>query len=609
MESVSHSSNTIVLKMKRLASSTNSATPRKAMGVHYTPPLLAGFVADRLAREIRRSSEGRLRILDPACGDGALLEALLRSMKNAQTLRNCEVVGVEADKQALSYAQSRLDNFQRVRSRLIPGDFLDLATRGRGQADLWEINLQAPGFEHPFDIVIANPPYVRTQILGAEKSQRLAARFGLSGRVDLYHAFLVAATETLRPGGLMGIITSNRFLSTLGGRAVRGYLAQQYEIKEVIDLGDTKIFEAAVLPAIFIGRRLKENSLRRTRRPARFIKIYSQANRTNDGSPDPLPTGDIFDALRRGKSGCYRVRHGVFKLTRGELVLGQDPSQVWFLATAEETRWLDRVRGASHGSFADIAAVCVGIKTTADDVFIRSDWDTLPNKIRPEPDLLRPLLRHEDARRWVLPKGIEPAARILYPHEVSGGCRRAVDLRRYPRAKAYLESHKERLERRYYVIEARRQWYEIWVPQDPGGWAAPKIVFPDISPNPRFYLDLDGRLVNGDCYWITPRPGGPPDIIYLLLAVANSRLMSSFHDLAFNNRLYSARRRYITQYVAKYPYPDPSSPVSERLISLAKQIVEEASCTQAGPPDGQINIQLDSLVEEAFGFRSGKMAP
>ena len=579
------------------------------MGVHYTPPLLAEFVADRLVRELKHSSEDLLRILDPACGDGALLGALLRSMQNARMRLDCAVVGVEADKQALSDAQSRLGNFQQAPCRLILGDFLDLVTRGRGQPDLWEARSQVPGFEHDFDIIIANPPYVRTQILGAEKSQRLAAIFGLSGRVDLYHAFLVAATQTLRPGGLMGIITSNRFLSTLGGRAVRAYLAQQYEIKEVIDLGDTKIFEAAVLPAIFIGRRRKEHSLRRARRPARFLKVYSQINPIIVASSGPSPAGSSFDVLSRGEPGCYRVPHGVFKLTRGNLILDPDPSQVWSLTTEEEAGWLDRIHVASHGLFGDIAAVCVGIKTTADDVFIRSDWDTLPMKMRPEPDLLHPLLRHEDARRWVLPKGTKPAARILYPHEVSDGRRKAVDLRRYPRTKAYLESHKERLERRHYVVEAGRQWYEIWVPQDPGAWATPKIVFPDISPQPRFYLDLDGRLVNGDCYWITILPGVPPDIIYLLLAVANSSLMSRFHDLAFNNRLYSARRRYITQYVAKYPYPDPASPVSERLILLVKQIVKEASFTQARPSDGQFNIQLDSLVEEAFGFRSGKVAP
>lgn len=570
------------------------------MGVHYTPPLLAEFVADRLVQEARHSSKAPRWILDPACGDGALLEALLRSLQDAGMLHDCEVVGVEADRRALSDVQFRLSDFEQVHCNLIAADFLALATRNRGQGDLWETCSQPPGFERAFDIVIANPPYVRTQILGAERSQRLASRFDLSGRVDLYHAFLVAATETLQPGGLMGIITSNRFLSTLGGCAIRSYLAQQYEIEEVIDLGDTKIFEAAVLPAIFIGRRRKERSPSRTRQSARFIKVYSQADPVTDGSTDLSSSESIFDVLRRGEPGCYRLPQGVFKLTRGDLVLDRDPTQIWSLTTAQEARWLQRVRAASCGLFSDIAAVRVGIKTTADDVFIRSDWDTLPLKIRPEPELLRPLLRHEDARRWVLSSGTQPAAHVLYPHEVAGGCRRAVDLRRYPRARAYLESHKPRLERRHYVAEAGRQWYEIWVPQDPDAWIAPKIVFPDISPEPRFYLDLDGRLVDGDCYWITLHPGVPPDTIYLLLGVANSSLMSRLHDLAFNNKLYSARRRYITQYVAKYPYPHLALPASHKLVSLVKRVVQDPSSIS------EHDAQVDLLVEEAFGLRSSE---
>lgn len=40
------------------------------------------------------------------------------------------------------------------------------------------------------DIVIANPPYVRTQVLGTAKAKQLARDFNLTGRVDLYYPFL-----------------------------------------------------------------------------------------------------------------------------------------------------------------------------------------------------------------------------------------------------------------------------------------------------------------------------------------------------------------------------------------------------------------------------------
>ena len=52
-------------------------------------------------------------------------------------------------------------------------------------------------------------------MLGAVAAKKLATRFGLTGRVDLYHAFVKAMTMALRGGGWLGLLTSNRFLSAL----------------------------------------------------------------------------------------------------------------------------------------------------------------------------------------------------------------------------------------------------------------------------------------------------------------------------------------------------------------------------------------------------------
>ena len=51
------------------------------------------------------------------------------------------------------------------------------------------------------------------------------------------------------------MITSNRYISTKSGGDIRKFLLDNYDIIEIIDLGDTKLFNAAVLPAIFIGKK------------------------------------------------------------------------------------------------------------------------------------------------------------------------------------------------------------------------------------------------------------------------------------------------------------------------------------------------------------------
>jgi type I restriction-modification system DNA methylase subunit len=46
-------------------------TTQRRHGRHYTPPELAGFLARRGAARIPAGR--KLRVLDPACGDGELL--------------------------------------------------------------------------------------------------------------------------------------------------------------------------------------------------------------------------------------------------------------------------------------------------------------------------------------------------------------------------------------------------------------------------------------------------------------------------------------------------------------------------------------------------------
>src|SRR5207302_8684492 len=93
-----------------------------------------------------------------------------------------------------------------------------------------------------------------SQVLGAAQGQSLAKQFGLAGRVDLYHAFILGMTEVLKPGGTAGVIVSNRFMTTKSGASVRRVLRQALDICHVWDLGDTKLFGAAILPAVLLLR-------------------------------------------------------------------------------------------------------------------------------------------------------------------------------------------------------------------------------------------------------------------------------------------------------------------------------------------------------------------
>jgi methylase of polypeptide subunit release factors len=642
---------------------------RKARGATYTPRVLADFVAAKmLGVHERERAADRLRILDPACGDGELLLALLRALPD-ESRRAARVVAFDNDPRAIEAAAARLHaEFPGVDIRIDACDFLERVLDERAHAEpmleqrVTRERVLANGAElaaslgERFDLVIANPPYVRTQILGSRAARSLALTFGITGRIDLCFAFVAAIARVLAPRGVAGIIVSNRFMTTRAGSAVRRQLLERFDLRHVWDLGDTRLFDAAVLPAVLLAcaraereprtgpereprtgpereqctgpereqctgpereqctgpereqhigaereqctgaaREQHVEAVRSSERP-RFSSVYS--------SDDP-PTTRAEDALRAldHESGSivavtdahrYRVLHGA--LDRGDSADG-----VWRISSPDVDAWLSRVDAHTSLCFADLGRVRVGVKTAADDVFIRSDWDAMPASDRPE--LLRPLTTRESARRF---KAIEPDVRhqILYPHEMTAALRTPCDLRLHPKSARYLEAHRSELEARRYVIDAGRRWYEIWVPQDPASWSEPKLVFLDIAEHPTFWIDVHGTVVGGACYWLRCENGADPELLWLALAVANSTFIAAFYDRSFHNKLYAGRRRFMTQYVQRFPLPDPRSNAARELCASAKRIYAATPSDEADA----LALELDELVWRAFGFDAAARA-
>ncbi|HEV2399368.1 MAG TPA: N-6 DNA methylase [Candidatus Sulfotelmatobacter sp.] len=548
----------------------------KEGGVHYTPPELAQFLASHVAAHLP-DEQSQPRLLDPACGDGELLEALAVQMP-AQLRSRSTFFGMESDPIAIQHATKRLRSLPDVRFELIETDFLSWTT------DFQQPQMFAPDAWHqPFDAVISNPPYVRTQVMGGGNAQKLATQFGITGRVDLYHAFALAMTLVLREGGVLGLLCSNRFLSVQSGATLRKVLLQDYALHDIFDLGDTKLFGAAVLPAIVIGTKAAPS-----KSECRFTRIYENRDLKNKATSFPT----VLKAIDSGADGAIQVNDRVFLVERGRLAAPANLSEPWRVSSPEQDAWLANLKCRAPRTFADLVNIRVGVKTTADNVFIRDDWSELPKQMQPEPEVLFPLVSNWAAEQW-WPLNTGRQVQILYTHTLKNGKRVPIDLEQFPRAANYLESQRAQLEGRKYVIEAGRRWYEIWVPQQPSEWPKPKAVFPDISPTPKFFLDETGSIVDGNCYWFTAQER---EHLYLLLAIANSTFILKFYDMICGNKLYAGRRRFITQYVERFPVPDPDSAAAERVIAKMRALYSLAPHSE----DAKTVIsEVDSLVWDA----------
>jgi adenine-specific DNA-methyltransferase len=555
----------------------------KSGGATYTPTMLADFVANKIIDSATLPA-GKIRILDPAVGDGELLSSILTRIVS-KTNAIIAVYGFDTDGSALALARRRLAaTFPKVELYLEHGNFLNfvlsLPSAGRTPS---MFATQAPAQD--FDLIIANPPYVRTQIMGSDEAQKLGDAFGLSGRVDLYPAFLLGMAQVLRPGGTAGIIVSNRFMTTKGGASLRAALRTRFALGHIWDLGDTKLFDAAVLPAVILAKG------RNGHEPGApdFTSVYETDESATLEASDPIAALSMLGTIALEDGRRFRVQHGV-------LDASGPVDDVWRIATTATDQWLATVATNTGKTFGDIGKIRVGVKTCADKVFIRSDWQAMPKNERPE--LLRPLTTHHSAGRFRASKPTKERA-ILYPHESVGGQRRPAELSDNPKSRAYLEAHRATLEGRAYVIEAGRRWYEIWVPQEPSAWAAPKLVFRDISERPTFWLDLNGTIVNGDCYWLTAERPGDESLLWLAAAVANSTFIEAFYDHRFNNKLYAGRRRFITQYVELFPLPDPTTSLALEIVDIAKAIFAHAGSQEAVA----MEAKLDPMIWQAFGLR------
>src|SRR5262249_62305786 len=117
-----------------------------------------------------------------------------------------------------------------------------------------------------------------------------------------------------------------------------------------------------------------------------------------------------------GEAGRVAVGPRSFVIETGELVRG-DPRDPWRLGRGSDAQWFADVMAGCWKAYGEVAKIRVGIKTTADAVFIRENWDDLPEYERPEPQLLLPLISHGETRacRPTPP----PPPTLAYPHHAS----------------------------------------------------------------------------------------------------------------------------------------------------------------------------------------------
>jgi len=194
------------------------ATEQKLRGGYYTPAPIADFLCDWA---LRRPTD---RVLEPSCGDGAVLESAVRHLLARGTkpaALGSQVRGIELLEEEAEKARARVSTVAgtNLRKAVVIDDFFSYCVK-RGAVER-------------FDAVVGNPPFIRFQHFpepyrnAAFELMRLEG-LKANGLTNAWVPFIVAATTILRPGGRLAVVLPAELMQVDYAAQLRLYLTNTY---------------------------------------------------------------------------------------------------------------------------------------------------------------------------------------------------------------------------------------------------------------------------------------------------------------------------------------------------------------------------------------------
>jgi methylase of polypeptide subunit release factors len=192
---------------------TGSATARKRLAAFYTPDATASSLV-RWA--IRTGTES---VLEPSVGGGALLRAAIihaRELGSPRRLNQtlaCDIDGTAVD---------RLRDEFRETVEFHAGDFLELD----------------PKSYRKFEVVIANPPFIRNHSIDVFRLKYLRKLYSIYGAAGIWVYFLTHSMEFLSQGGRIASIVPRSALFTNYGEAFLRRMCSSFSTVSVYELAE-----------------------------------------------------------------------------------------------------------------------------------------------------------------------------------------------------------------------------------------------------------------------------------------------------------------------------------------------------------------------------------
>lgn len=539
----------------------HAATP-EPVGAVFTRPEIVDLILDLAGYAVGNVRLAEISVLEPSCGDGAFLDAVIGRLIQSEVALNGRVIwedpilvravcACDINEKSVQAARSL------VEARLTAAGCV--SSMAAILASKWVIHTDF--LLHPwvdsFGLIVGNPPYVRVEDLPKPVLAEYRRRFGTAtDRADLYVAFFEQGLRLLADDGVLAFISANRFAKNQYGAPLRRLIAKKFHVRHYVNLEHTQPFmdDVSAYPAVVVIDRAAGTSTR--------------ASTLDDIAPGTLATIREESKSEVVPSKLVSVFPDWY------------PDGAPWRATSSADHSLMESFERDYPTLERSAVgtkVGIGVATGADEVFVLDELSTKIERTRQIPLLMAQDVRSEHPK-W-------SGHYLVNPFDAADDGA-LVHLEELPGLKDHMERFSDRLNARHVARTRPRNWYRtidrIW----PALQYAPKLVIPDIQRGGVVGLDEGQFYPHHNLYWITSDGWN--------LRALQALLRSSFvlrQVRAFSVQMRGGSVRYQAQTLRKLRVPAFTSLSDEcvaRLVRVAtstdQREIDEAASAAYGLP-------------------------
>ncbi|MEI0566388.1 N-6 DNA methylase [Brachyspira pulli] len=408
-----------------------------------------------------------------------------------------------------------------------------------------------------FDVVIGNPPYV--QIQGMEKElkegYKEANYKNYISTGDIYQLFFEKGLDVLKAGGIVGMITSNKWMRAGYGAVTRDYFYRNSNVNGVIDLGGGRFKGATVDTNIILYS--KNDGEIKINEPREFkaIKFYDDLSELEN-----IQFGDDKVIANHDKEWVImnNLENGIF-----DKIMKHKPLKEWNIN------------------------IYRGILTGFNEIFIIDDniREELIKKDIKNSEIIKPVLVDDSLLKYRI--NFNNKYLINTHNGVKSENIPPIDINNYKDIKLYIDNAVEEIKK---GIMKRKGGHttnnkNFFDRSDMGytpynhrscsyllEFDKPKIVWKQTSKYQTFMLDTEGYYITVSAHMLTINDNDLNKLKYIL-SILNSTLLK-YYMLSVATNFSGVGIRWIPAFIENVPIPEPDKDTESKLVNLVDNIID-----------------------------------